>query len=75
MEEEGPPRDGSSPDRAIIVQDVAEEYAWLARHWPGFRLVMQRLSGNGEKRFDVLTMSSEDGDLRQVYFDVSARFR
>lgn len=65
---------GSSPERAIVVGSVAEEYAWLRRHCPGFRPHMQALQHIDGKPYDVQTLRSEDGRERVVYFDISRFF-
>lgn len=63
--------DGSSPDTAIGVGSVGEEYAWVGRHCPGFALEMQALLFDGGKPFDVLSLRHADGRERKVYFDIS----
>lgn len=65
-------RDGSSPEKAVIVQSVGEEYAWMARHYPGFRPQMQALQDIEGRPYDVLTFANDRGDTCQVYFDISS---
>jgi hypothetical protein len=67
-----PDRDGSSADRAIIVGSVIEEYAWVAQNCPGLEVALQQVVIPGEESFDILTLRSEGGETRDVYFDVSA---
>jgi len=67
-------RDGSSAEKAIIVRDVAEEYAWMSRHCSGFHHVMQALQFIAEKPYDVHTLRSDSGTERTVYFDISSFF-
>jgi hypothetical protein len=69
---EGP--DGSSPEKAIVVGSIAEEYEWMRRQFPGFRPVMQALTHHGGKPYDVLTWQNDKGETRKVYFDISAFF-
>lgn len=66
--------DGSSAVRAVVVGSVAEEYAWVQRHCPGFQLRMQSLQEIGGRPYDVLTLGNAKGDERTVYFDISRFF-
>lgn len=67
-------RDGSTPEKAIVVASVEAEYAWLQRHCPGFRFGMQALCEIGGKPYDVLTVKDAKGEERTVYFDISGFF-
>ena len=64
--------DGSSPDRAIVVGSVIEEYAWVAQNCPGLTVELQAVILLRERPLDMLTLRSEAGETRDVYFDVSA---
>jgi hypothetical protein len=70
----GGARDGSSPDKAIVVGSIGEEYAWMQRHCPGFLPGMQALEEIDGKPYDVLTWHNEKGEQRTVYFDISRFF-
>ncbi|MCI0460519.1 MAG: hypothetical protein L0Z62_26495 [Gemmataceae bacterium] len=70
----GGDRDGSSPDKAIVVGSIGEEYAWMQRHCPGFQPGMQALQEINGKSYDVLTWHNEKGEERTVYFDISRFF-
>ena len=72
--EEHSSRDGSSPDLAIPVTGIRQEYDWVALHCPDFAVAGQALVGMPEKPLDRLTLRSLDGRERQVYFDISAFF-
>ena len=66
---------GTSPEKAILVQSVADEYRWVETYCPGFKVVTQSLIMDGDKPFDVLTVSSGEQDSeRDIYFDISAFF-
>ncbi len=67
-------RDGSSPDNAIVVGSIGEEYAWMQRHCPGFQPGMQTLQEIKGKSYDVLTWHNEQSEERTVYFDISSFF-
>lgn len=66
--------DGSSPEQAVVVGSVSEEYAWMQRNCPGFRPGMQALQEIDGKAFDVLTWQNDRGEKRTVYFDISGFF-
>ena len=66
--------DGATPETAIIVQSVAEEYQWLQKHCPGFTMQRQALQDIDGKPYDVLTLLSASGAERTVYFDISPFF-
>lgn len=66
--------EGGCPETAIPVGSVGEEYAWVARHLPGARLVDQVLTEFEGRPLDVLTLEIEPGVERQVHFDISAFF-
>jgi len=65
-------RDGSSPEGAIVVGSVIEEYAWVSQNCPGLTVEVQAVILLGERPLDMLTLRSEAGETREVYFDVSA---
>lgn len=74
MESHHEDRDGTSPETAIVVSSVAQEYAWLRNHQPGFQLEMQALSEIDGRPYDVLHCRSDQGELRTFYFDISEFF-
>lgn len=59
---------GSSRRHAIVVSSVAEEYAWLREHFPGYQVTLQELRLFPDGVFDVLQIESQDGKAREVYF-------
>jgi hypothetical protein len=67
-------RDGSSPERAVVVGSIGEEYAWMQRHYPGFKPGMQALQDIDGKPYDILTWRNDRGEERIVYFDISSFF-
>ena len=64
-------RDGSSPEKAIIVDSVEEEYAWIRRHCSGFQQTMQLLKKINWLPYDVQVLHDEHGHERTVYFNIS----
>jgi hypothetical protein len=67
----GDPRPGSSPEPAIAVRRVSDEYLWLEGHEPGWRVVLHKVAYRGDDPLDVLTLESAAGDTRDLYFDLS----
>jgi hypothetical protein len=70
----GEERDGSSPEKAIIVNSIQEEYDWMLRHCKGFQPGNQALQDIDGKPYDVLTWRNSQGEERTVYFDISRFF-
>ena len=71
-------RDGSTPERAVIItgplkQYVTKERAWIAKHYPG----SSRFPGNqallihGDGYVDSITITTADGKQKTIYFDIS----
>ena len=67
-------RDGSSAEKAIVVGSVAEEYQWLQQNCPGWTLQQQSLRDIEGKPYGVMTLQSNNGDERDVYFDIGRFF-
>lgn len=63
--------DGSGPESAIVVDDLAGEYRWVLTRCPGFQVTAQSRKKLGGKHYDVLTLRGDRGEERTVYFDVS----
>jgi len=59
---------GSSRRDAIVVRNVAEEYVWLRKHFPGHRVTSQELRLFADGAFDVIQIESEGGEARELYF-------
>jgi hypothetical protein len=64
-------RDGSSPEKAIVVGSVGEEYQWMQGYCPGLQQEMQALQQIDGKPYDVHTLRNSQGQERTVYFDIS----
>jgi hypothetical protein len=71
----GKDRDGSTPEKAVTVSSIAEEYQWMLQNHPDFRPGMQTLSEIAGKPFDVLTWHNDAGKKLTVYFDISPFYR
>ena len=72
--------DGSSYATAIVIREksetsgVAAEYQWIRVHYPGSKNGGQALVYNNKIPYDVLTITTEDGTKKDVYFDISNFF-
>lgn len=65
--------DGSSPEQAIVVNSVSEEYDWLQDHYPGYKFHQQALLQIDGKPYDALTFKYK-GKKQTIYFDISSFF-
>ena len=64
-------RDGSSFERAILM----DQGPWRARHCPGAEVLLQKLMGHKGRYFDLLVLALPSGEVRDVYFDLTAMFK
>jgi hypothetical protein len=75
-----PNADGSSYEKAIVIQDksettgVAAEYKWIRDNYPGSESQGQALMNNNSKPYDVITIKTSDGTIKKIYFDISNFF-
>lgn len=67
-------RDGSSPERAIAVKSIKEEYDWVYAKYPQSRVVKQALISQGKRHYDLLTVALPDGRREEFYFDITSFF-
>jgi hypothetical protein len=63
--------DGSSPQLAIQVQSIREEYEWISQNLPGFEVLGQGLAFHDSRAFDVIIVKCGD-EVRKIYFDISS---
>ena len=72
----GADKDGKSFATAIVIKEKTEtagveaEYKWLAKHYPGYKLGGQTLSGHGKKHYDKMEIVTADGQALTIYFDI-----
>jgi hypothetical protein len=64
-------RDGSSIGKAIVVNNVDEEYIWVDKHYPENQLISQKVVFFKNLPYDKLILKLKDGTDKAVYFDVS----
>jgi hypothetical protein len=73
-------RDGSSIEKAIIIKaksdmaGVDEEYAWLRKNYPGYKSNGQALLNKNKKPYDKISITTADGDKKDIYFDITNSF-
>lgn len=73
-------RDGSSPERAVVLkatsdsENVSAEYAWIREHVPGAKPSMQELIMDRGHEFDALTLDLPDGKSAVYFFDITAGY-
>lgn len=69
--------DGSTFEKAIVITETHEragidaEYAWIAKTYPGAKTNSQALVEHGKKPYDILHITTTDGNAMTVYFDIS----
>jgi hypothetical protein len=75
-----PQRDGSSFDRAIIIDEKTEragidaENIQLLALFPGSKRVSQRFELYKDKQHEIVNISTADGREVAIYFDISSYF-
>jgi hypothetical protein len=73
-------RDGTSFDRAIIIDEKTERAGIDAQNthllalFPGSKRVSQRFEPYKDKQHEIINISTADGREISVYFDVSSYF-
>ncbi|MEW6470067.1 MAG: hypothetical protein AB1458_14160 [Bacteroidota bacterium] len=72
-------RDGSSYEKAIIIQDttsmegIKAEYKWLSEHYPGYKMKKQQLSQYQGRFYDIMHFKHK-GKKKKIYFDITNFF-
>ena len=64
-------KDGSSFEKAIIVNSIPEEYQYVKTACPNCKFVMQSLMMHKGKPYDVLEYNKPNGETVSYYFDIS----
>jgi hypothetical protein len=71
---------GTSFDDAVIINEKSEgagvdaEYAWLKAKYPGYKLGSQALATHNGKHYDIMSITTVDGEDKKIYFDISNFF-
>jgi|GEM_PF-1790494 len=66
--------DGSSPEKAIKVIDVGEEYFLIRTYLLGKKTGQQSTLQKNGKVYDMVGYTDEAGNMKQAYFDVTIPF-
>lgn len=64
--------DGSSVEKAIKVNSIAEEYQIAGKLCPGCKFNSQALISEKNKYYDVLEFTNPDGETVDYYFDINS---
>jgi len=67
-------KDGSSAEKAILVNSISEEYQWIRKYYPTYSVTKQRLVNINNVPYDVLTIKNSKKETIDVYFDISKFF-
>ena len=68
-------RDGSSFDKAVIVGSVRAEYLYIDRTWKDANIGSQVVTENAGKTYDVVSITTREGEAKNIYFDISSFYR
>lgn len=68
-------RDGSSFAKAVIVGSVRAEYLYIDRTWKDSKIASQVVTENDGKQYDVVSITTKDGQAKNIYFDISKFYR
>jgi hypothetical protein len=73
--------DGSSLQQAVVLRGATlisgprAEHDFLAQHYPGYEFRQQLLKEQDDNKYDVLEFTTTDGEIKMIYFDISAAFQ
>jgi hypothetical protein len=67
-------RDGLTPETAIKVKSVSEEYEYIRENCQNCQLLSQSLIEYNGKRFDKITLKNSDGKEVSFFFDINSFF-
>ena len=67
-------RDGSSFEKAIIVNSIAEEYEYTKKVCPNCKFLGQSLVFHEKKPYDILKYKKPNGKTVSYHFDISSFF-
>jgi hypothetical protein len=68
-------RDGSSFAKAVIVGSVRAEYLYIDRTFKDATILSQMVVDDNGKPYDVVTITTNEGNQKDVYFDISKFYR
>ena len=68
-------RDGTSFQNAVVVGSVRAEYLYVDRNYPGSNILSQVVADNNGNPYDVVTIATNEGTEKDIYFDISRFYR
>ena len=72
--------DGSSLEKSVVIKGATEEsgvraeYAYLAKHFPGYKRDNQGVMSKGKRTYDMLDFTTAAGEKTKIYFDITDFF-
>jgi hypothetical protein len=73
--------DGSSFEQAVVVVNATllsgpgAAYRYITTRYPGYRRRRQRLIEQNGRKYDLLEFTTEDGEQKTMYFDVTKQLK
>lgn len=73
-------QDGSSFEKAVIIKEkstmagIGAEREWIRNRYPGSKKIQQALAHRGKKSYDIITIETENGGRKDIYFDITRFF-
>src|SRR5262245_3111367 len=87
QEEKGPGKvtfaggNGESIEQAVVIKGAEDspgavdaEGHWIMKHYPRFKKTGQALLAENGKKFDEIEITGPGGEVKKVYFDITACF-
>lgn len=69
-------KSGKSIKEAIKVSSIPEEYEIVRKRFgEDFEFIRQALAERGDKNFDILTFKDSEGNVHNLYFDISSFYK
>lgn len=71
-------RDGKTIATAIVIEagdefsGIGMEYLWLDGHYPGYKRGGQSTTFDGDKIYDIITITTAAGEELKIYFDITS---
>lgn len=72
--------DGLSYEKAIVInksnesEGIKAEYEWLTKNYPGYKSKGQSLNYYKNKPYDIIEITTAEGQSKTLYFDISEFF-
>lgn len=70
--------DGSTSEQAVVIKDakyreagLVGERMWLEQKYPGCRQIGKKALNSGGRIYELVEVTTTDGQSRQVYFDTT----